>query len=99
MIRTALRRLTAGRWPSVRPGEELSCPEVGRLLHRFLDGELADDVEVDQLSVHLEECRRCGLEADTYRKIKVALADHRTPVPRESVDRLREFGERLAHGT
>lgn len=98
MIRSTLRRMTFGRWPGVRPGEALSCPEVGRLLQRFLDGELADDVEIELLSDHLDECRRCGLEADTYRKIKSALAGRRVPVPPASVARLREFGDQLAGG-
>jgi len=98
MIRATLRRITSGRWPVVRPGEDLSCSEVGRLLQRFLDGELADDVEVEALSEHLDECRRCGLEADTYRKIKMSLAHRRVPVPPESVARLREFGDQLARG-
>lgn len=98
MIRSTIRRVTSGRWPAVRPGEALSCPEVGRLLQRFLDGELTDDTEIDMLSAHLDDCKRCGLEADTYRKIKEALANRRTPVPPESVERLREFGEHLANG-
>ena len=98
MIRSTIRRMTLGRWPAIRSGETLSCPEVGRLLQRFLDGELTDEVEVEMLSDHLDECKRCGLEADTYRKIKAALASRRTPVPPESVDRLREFGEHLANG-
>lgn len=98
MIRSTIRRMTFGRWPTVRPGEALSCPEVGRLLQRFLDGELSDDNEIDMLAAHLDDCKRCGLEADTYRKIKEALAARRTPVPPESVERLREFGEQLANG-
>lgn len=98
MIRSTLRRLTFGRWPGVRPGETLSCPEVGRLLQRFLDGECTDDAEIEMLSLHLDECRRCGLEADTYRKIKETLANRRVPVPPESVARLREFGHQLATG-
>lgn len=98
MIRSTLRRMTFGRWPAVRSGEALSCPEVGRLLQRFLDGELNDDAEIEMLSEHLDECKRCGLEADTYRKIKAALASRREPVPEESVQRLREFGDHLANG-
>lgn len=98
MIRSAIRRMTLGRWPGIRSGDALTCPEVGRLLQRFLDGELTDAAEAEMLSEHLDECKRCGLEADTYRKIKDALASRRTPVPPESVERLREFGERLAEG-
>lgn len=95
MIRSTIRRMTFGRWPALRTGEPLSCPEVGRLLQRYLDDELADADEESALAAHLEECRRCGLEAETYRKIKAALADRRTPVPDEAVERLRNFGHQL----
>lgn len=98
MIRSTIRRMTSGRWPTIRPGETLSCPEVGRLLQRFLDDELDDDVEVEMLSEHLDDCRRCGLEAETYRKITTALASRRSAIPTESVERLREFGAQLARG-
>lgn len=98
MIRSIVRRMTLGRWPDVRSGDALTCPEVGRLLQRFLDEELDDEAEIEMLSAHLDDCKRCGLEADTYRKIKDALAGRRAPVPQESVDRLREFGKQLADG-
>lgn len=99
MIRTMIRRATGGRWPRVRADERLRCPEVGRLLQRFLDGELDDPAEIDALAAHLDECERCGLEADTYRRIKVALEAQRTTMSPETIRRLREFGERLAEGT
>ncbi len=95
MIRSTIRRMTFGRWPSVREGEQLSCPEVGRLLQRYLDHEIADADEESALAAHLEECRRCGLEAETYQKIKDALADRRRPVEPEAVERLRNFGQQL----
>ena len=98
MIRTMVRRMTGGRWPEIRAGERLRCPEVGRLLQRFLDDELEGDHEMEALARHLEECNRCGLEAETYRKIKATLAQRRAEVPPEAIDRLREFGERLADG-
>ncbi len=98
MIRSTLRRMTLGRWPRLRPGEPLTCPEVGRLLQRFLDDELDDDADAEMLSQHLELCRRCGLEADTYRKIKAALESRRADVPQESLDRLRTFGRQLTDG-
>jgi hypothetical protein len=98
MIRMMIRRLTAGRWPAVRAGEQLSCAEVGRLLQRFLDDELAGEHEVAALIAHLDECARCGLEADTYRRIKRALEERRIDVPAESVARLREFGHHLGEG-
>lgn len=99
MIRSTMRRLTFGRWPDLRPGEPMTCPEVGRLLQRFLDDELGDDVDAAMLSQHLELCRRCGLEAETYRRIKAALASRRAEVPEESIERLRAFGRELTDGT
>jgi hypothetical protein len=96
MIRTMVRRMTFGRWPDVRAGERLTCPEVGRLLQRFLDDELASEHEIDALVRHLDDCKRCGLEAETYRKIKDSLEQRRVDVAPEAVARLREFGERLA---
>ena len=42
-------------------------------------------------------CRRCGLEASVYSDVKDALANRVAP-PAESVDRLRDFGVRIAHG-
>ncbi len=96
MIRMMFRRATGGRWPRVRSDERLSCGEVGRLLQRYLDGELDGAAEVDALAAHLDECEGCGLEADTYRRIKATLEARRTPVSAETVERLRQFGERLA---
>lgn len=99
MIRSTLRRMTFGRWPELQPGETMTCPEVGRLLQRFLDAELHEDADTEMLSQHLELCLRCGLEAETYRKIKAALASRQTEVPRDSIERLRAFGEQLVDGT
>ena len=44
----------------------------------------------------IELCRRCGMEAETGAQIKAVLAAHRPDVPAESIDRLRQFGARLA---
>ncbi len=95
MIRMMLRRMTGDRWPAIKPGEALTCPEVGRLLQRFLDDELDDPHAIDGLAAHLELCAPCGLEADTYRKIKVALAARRSDLPADTVARLRDFGAGL----
>ncbi|MEJ7721869.1 MAG: hypothetical protein WKF58_16220 [Ilumatobacteraceae bacterium] len=46
----------------------------------------------------IELCRRCGMEAETDAQIKAVLAAHRPDVPAESIDRLRQFGARLARG-
>ncbi len=98
MMRSRLRRLTRGRWPRVRAGEQLSCAEIGRLMQRFLDGELDDDVEVQAVIDHLDHCERCGLERDVYERIKEALIHQRPPVDAASITRLEEFGRRLVDG-
>ena len=95
MIRSTMRRLTGRRWPEVRTGEKLSCTEVGLLVQRYLDGELESEAEIDALAAHLGECRRCGVEAETYQKIKDALGDRSVEAPQDSVDRLRQFGANL----
>ena len=95
MIRSMLRRVTGDRWPTVGSDEHFSCGEVGRLLQRFLDHELVDGAAVDAIARHLDDCDRCGLEAETYQKIKDALAQRRPDLPPETVARLREFGAGL----
>jgi anti-sigma factor RsiW len=71
------------------------CPEVGRLLQRYLDGEI-DELKAQRIARHLEDCRRCGMKAETYSAIKRSLREHRASVPADTVERLRAFGERLA---
>ena len=98
MIRTMLRRASGDRWPAIREGEQLSCGEVGRRLQRFLDDELDDHVAVDVIARHLDDCERCGLEAETYRRIKIALAQRQPDLPPDAVERLRAFGAGLTEG-
>lgn len=74
----------------------MSCKEVGRLLQHYLDGDL-DDLRAQRLAEHLDECRRCGLEAETYQRIKASLAARgASPLPADAVDRLTAFARRLA---
>lgn len=70
----------------MRPGG-VSCHRVRQLVQAYLDGELHGP-EVDKLATHLHRCKRCGVEADSYRRIKAALG---APVPAPALDRLREF--------
>jgi predicted anti-sigma-YlaC factor YlaD len=77
--------------------QQLDCHAVGELLQHYLDGEI--DAERGALiHAHLEDCRRCGLEAETYEQIKHTLATRRADVPEDSVERLREFGLGLIRG-
>jgi anti-sigma factor RsiW len=71
-----------------------SCRQVARVLQSYLDDQL-DEVAAARVARHLEDCRRCGLEAATYVELKAALARRAGPVPEETVQRLRRFGEEL----
>lgn len=53
------------------PGD---CRNVGRWLQHYLDGELEPTLTT-MVQAHLETCEVCGLEFETYRKIKSALRD------------------------
>ena len=75
-------------------GRPMSCRRVGKVLQAFLDG-AADDVTAERVEIHLEACRRCGLEAETYREIKASLARAAPSVPDLTLRRLRDFGSRL----
>jgi predicted anti-sigma-YlaC factor YlaD len=79
------------------PPGTMDCHQVGELLQQYLDGHTDED-RSHKIRMHLDECRRCGMEAHTYERIKSTLSTHRSAVPAESVTRLREFGERLARG-
>lgn len=79
------------RWWRRRP---LTCPEVARLLQRHLDEEVPQHLAV-RVQAHLEDCRRCGLEAEAYEQIKQAVQRQGQPVPPESVERLRAFAASL----
>ncbi len=84
-----------------RDSEGLSCREVGRLLQRYLDemvaGPHALDAEAStRMSAHLDDCRRCGMEADAYREVKASLARRDEGLAPAALERLRAFGEGLA---
>lgn len=76
---------------------QMSCHQVGQVLQTYLDNELDDDA-ARKVAAHLEDCRRCGLEAETYEALKASLQRGSAGLADEPVARLREFGERLARG-
>jgi predicted anti-sigma-YlaC factor YlaD len=82
------------RVPTDRP---LTCAEVARVLQQVLDAEAPEAVAA-RVHEHLEDCRRCGLEAEVYARIHRSLADRSPGLPDDAVSRLRAFGQRLAHG-
>ena len=87
-------RVKRAFWRRNKP--EVNCREVGRMLQAYLDNELENDTE--KVAAHLEVCKRCGLEADTYTKIKKALGNPDAEIDSESIARLRQFGEDLISG-
>lgn len=70
------------------------CREVRRLMQAFLDGELPAR-EMDRVAAHVEDCRPCGIDAETYRRIKADLARLRVAPDRGAVARLERFVEEL----
>lgn len=78
-----------------RSSSEASCREVGRALQSYLDGDVEEGFAA-KISDHLEDCRRCGLEAEVYTRIKETLGTNRTDVDADTISRLREFGSSLA---
>lgn len=76
---------------------QLSCRQLGRVLQSYLDEELDDD-SARKVAAHLNDCRRCGLEADTYEALQISLRRGPAGLADEPVARLREFGARLARG-
>ncbi len=66
-----------------------NCFRAARVLQGFLDGEI-DEKTRQKVASHLALCRRCGLDAQSYREIKAALADQSSISP-EAVERLVHF--------
>lgn len=75
----------------------MGCIATMRVLQTYLDGAL-DEVAVRRVAEHLEDCRRCGLEAEVYQEIKTALGEQDRTVDPRAIERLRHFGEQLARG-
>jgi hypothetical protein len=76
--------------------EMASCMQVMRVLQSYLDGH-TDEFTARRVATHLDACRRCGLEAATYREIKASLARRAPPPDQSALDRLRTFGTGLIH--
>lgn len=77
------------------PGE-LSCRTVGKTIQAYLDNE-SDPALRDRMAEHLDDCAKCGLDAEVLRRIKRSLEGGRQDLDPRSVDRLRQFVEDLDH--
>ncbi len=85
MIRRSWRR---------RHRPEVDCREVGKVLQSYLDGDVEDGF-AEKIASHLEACRDCGLELETYQQIKTSLAGKMPEVDPDALERLREFGAHI----
>ncbi len=75
--------------------EMTACFRTSRVLQRYLDGE-ADDLTAARVAEHLEQCRRCGLQARTYQAIKQSLRSGSRDVEDLALRRLRAFSRSMA---
>ena len=83
---------------SLRRRRIMSCAEVGKLLQSYLDCEL-DAEQLDKIAEHLEACRRCGLEAVAYTRLKASLAASGPVIDNDpALVRLRLFADQLVTG-
>jgi RNA polymerase sigma-70 factor, ECF subfamily len=65
------------------------------LLQAYLDAEVPDSAAL-LVADHLDDCRRCGLEADAFRALVASLARLSCPDEPERLARLRSFAAELA---
>lgn len=75
------------------PTDVFQCWQVMRVIQAYLDDE-TDSSTAEEVAEHLEDCRRCGLEYETYSAIKTSLARHERP-PQDAVRQIREFWQDL----
>ncbi|MDQ2706713.1 MAG: zf-HC2 domain-containing protein [Actinomycetota bacterium] len=75
--------------------EMARCLRTSRVLQAYLDGE-TDARTAGRVAHHLEDCRRCGLQASTYRAIKQVLAAGGGTVDELALHRLRAFTHSLS---
>ena len=74
---------------------EVNCREVGRVLQSYLDGDVESDF-AEKIAAHLEKCKDCGLEYETYARIKDSLSGmNNDEIDADAIARLRDFGRNL----
>ncbi len=80
---------------AISPSSALACKQVAEDLQSFLDNE--DTVaNRDLIAAHLEACRDCGLEANTFNQLKASLARPVLEIDDTALDRLRAFGASIS---
>jgi anti-sigma factor RsiW len=74
----------------------MHCLRTVRVLQSYLDGE-TDEFTAHRVAEHLQECRRCGWQACTYRAIKRAVRAGTGDVDELALRRLHAFHQALAN--
>lgn len=77
------------------PSDVATCAEVMRSLQSYLDGEIRDELSVRRIAAHLAVCRRCGMEAKTFRELKSALRSAERNIDPRTIERLMDFARAL----
>lgn len=73
------------------------CNRVRKVLQAHLDGEL-DDSLAGFVAAHLDQCDRCGIEAELYEQVKASLQQLRSAPDPDALARLREFADTVPRG-
>lgn len=72
----------------------MSCLEIARIMQSYVDEEM-DELTARRVAWHLEICRECGLEVETYIEIKKAISRRHGSIPTDTLLRLEEFARNL----
>ena len=72
------------------------CVRVAEIIQQYLDGEGTPE-EAARVELHLEDCKKCGLEAQALTDLKDAIRRHGERDDDAKL-RLQEFADRLARG-
>jgi len=75
---------------------EIGCLEAMEVLYAYLDGELSEDISIEQVEEHMAHCRSCYSRT----QIERALSEHlretsREQAPTELRSRLRRLMDEL----
>lgn len=73
---------------------EVDCKEVAKVLQSYLDNDIEEGFAA-KIAEHLDACKDCGLELETYERIKASLAAKMPEVDPGALARLRAFGAQI----
>ena len=72
--------------------DDIGCLEAIEALYAYLDGELGDDVTIDQVEAHMAHCRSCYSRKDVERALTEHLRrTHQQVAPADLQSRLKKL--------